>query len=149
MKFQLKSDRCGREKEEWWSCCFCSPLISGLPTPTCVRDPTGDTGQGSALAHQCCDPSALEFSTQGTVGASSSVTRRVSSENVDVIYDISVMFQAVELIQKCGWKNDGRIEPQMNLFCVQIWIWDSIETSDETLRVTELLAATVPDVNIS
>ena len=66
-----------------------------------------------------------------------------------MIYDISVMFQAVELIQKCGWKNDGRIEPQMNLFCVQIWIWDSIETSDETLRVTELLAATVPDVNIS
>ena len=40
--------------------------------------------------------------TLGTVGASSSVTRRVLSENVDVIYDISVMFQPVELIQKCG-----------------------------------------------
>ena len=35
----------------------------------------------------------------------------------------------------------------MNPLCVEIWMWDSIETSDKTLRVTELLAPTVPREN--
>ena len=61
-----------------------------------------------------------------------------------MIYNKSVMFKAAEITQKGGWENDVRNEPQMNPLCVEIWMWDSIETSDKTLRVTELLAPTVP-----
>ena len=47
---------------------------------------------------------------------------------------------------KEGWENNVRIETQMNQFCVEILIWDSIETLDKTLRVTELLAQTVSEM---
>ena len=47
---------------------------------------------------------------------------------------------------KEGRENNVRIETQMNQFCVEILIWDSIETLDQTLRVTKLLGPTVPEM---